>query len=365
MDKALTELIVREKKFLTAKKSHTTHKILYICDYVKEWLHVLCNTDNNNLNFIDCMSNAGVYSDGDVCTAVEVLKIFVETARNYPDKIFNVLFNDYNIDSVRISKDVCAIYVGQLPSNVRVYFDQMDVNLYLKTLKTSYDIFGYSSKTILYVDPYDFRTVQLSVLRDLLQDTYCELIYNFFTSDAVRNGIDPGIAKALGGQYEFKNTGELINFVVDMLTVGFMKYHLAYTFRNSKNVELYQILFITPHSKGLDKLKQAIWDTFKGQEYYRTDATHAGQLSLFSEQDDREYWAKTHASEAMTILKTKYAGKIVPYDEIENVILPQSLLMSSQIINYLIKPNIDIGNIVKQNQVKTKSNYKNDSYLIK
>ena len=365
MGSGLVELITRERKFLTEKKSHTTHKILYICAYVREWLHVLCNTDNTNLNFIDCMSNAGVYTDGDLCTAVEVLKIFVETAKDYPDKIFNVLFNDYNADSIRISKDVCAIVMEQLPPNVHVHFDQLDVNLYLQTLKTKYDIFGFYSKTILYVDPYDFRTVHLPVLRDLLQNTYCELIYNFFTSDAVRNGIDSGIAKALGGQYTFKNTDELINFVVKLLTVGAMKYHLSYTFRNSKNVELYQILFITPHAKGLDKLKQAIWDTFNGQEYYRTDITHVGQLSLFSEQDDREYWAKTHASEAMNILKAKYIGKIIAYDEIEKAILPQSLLMSSQIINYLIKPNIASGNIVKQNKVNTKSNYKNDSYLIK
>ena len=144
-----------------------------------------------------------------------------------------------------------------------------------------------------------------------------------------------------------------------------MKYHLFYTFRNSKNVELYQILFLTPHPKGLEKLKQAIWDTFNGQEYYKTDIMPAGQLSMFSTQDDKEYWAKTHALEAMNLLKSKYSGKIVKYTDIEQLVLPQSLLMSSQLIHYLIKPNINTGNIVKQNKTKTKINYKNDYYLIK
>lgn len=365
MEPALDELIKREAKHLTEKKPHTTHKILYLCHYVKEWLRVVCNAENNNLNFIDCMANAGVYADGDLCTAVEVLRIFAETAKQFPDKTFNVLFNDYNSNSVRISKDVCKIIVETLPPNVHVYFEQLDVNIYLNTLKEKYNIFGFPSKTILYVDPYDFRTVQLPILQNFLQNTYCELIYNFFTSDAIRNGIDSGIAKALGGQYLFKNTDELTNFVVNMLTVGFMKYHLSYTFRNSRNVELYQILFLTPHSKGLDKLKQSVWDTFNGQEYYKTDITHAGQLSLFSAQDDREYWAKTHALEAMSLLKSKYSGKFVKYAEIEQLVLPQSLLMSSQIIHYLIKPNICDGNIIKQNVAKMKSNYKDDYYLIK
>lgn len=365
MEPALDELVKREAKHLTEKKPHTTHKILYICHYVEEWLRVVCNAENNDLNFIDCMANAGVYADGDLCTAVEVLRIFAETAKQFPDKTFNVLFNDYNSNSVRISKEVCKIIVGTLPINVHIYFEQLDVNIYLNTLKEKYNIFGFPSKTILYVDPYDFRTVQLPILRNFLQNTYCELIYNFFTSDAIRNGIDSGIAKALGGQYSFKNTDELTNFVINMLTVGFMKYHLSYTFRNSRNVELYQILFLTPHSKGLDKLKQSIWDTFKGQEHYKTDVSHAGQLSLFSPQDDREYWAKAHAIEAMNLLKSKYSGKIVKYTEIEQLILPQSLLMSSQLINYLIKPNIAAGNIFKQNKVKMKSNYKDDYYLIK
>ncbi len=360
----IAELIKKENKFLTEKKPHTTHKILYVCHYVREWLRVVCNTESINLNFIDCMCNAGIYADGDLCTAVEVLKVFVESAKKFPGKRFNVLFNDYNADSIRISKNVCELLVGTLPPNVYIYFEQLDVNVYLQELKLKYDIFGFSSKTILYVDPYDFRTVQLPILRTLLQNTYCELIYNFFTSDAVRNGIDLGIAKALGGQYDFKNTDELINFVIDMLTVGFMKYHLSYTFRNSKNVELYQILFLTPHPKGLDKLKQAVWDTFKGQEYYKTDVTHSGQLSLFSEQDDKDYWAKTHALEAMNMLREKCKGKLIKYSEIEQLILPHSLLMSSQLISYLIKPNIATGNIIKQNHVKVKSNYKDDVYLI-
>lgn len=79
------------------------------------------------------MANAGVYADGDLCTAVEVLRIFAETAKQFPDKTFNVLFNDYNSNSVRISKEVCKIIVGTLPPNVHVYFEQLDVNIYLKS----------------------------------------------------------------------------------------------------------------------------------------------------------------------------------------------------------------------------------------
>ena len=67
----------------------------------------------------------------------------------------------------------------------------------------------------------------------------------------------------------------------------------------------------------------------------------------------------------MNLLKSKYSGKIVKYTDIEQLVLPQSLLMSSQLINYLIKPNIEAGTIIKQNKAKTKSNYKDDYYLIK
>ena len=55
---------------LTKKKQQTSKKIEYVSEYVWLWaLVMLERNDIHTLNFVDCMCNAGVYHDGDCCTA--------------------------------------------------------------------------------------------------------------------------------------------------------------------------------------------------------------------------------------------------------------------------------------------------------
>lgn len=363
MSTDFNEIIKLEKAHLTDKKEHTRHKIQYVREYVKQWLFVACNRENDNINFIDCMSNAGIYLDGELCTAVEVLNIFCDFAKSNTEKQFNVLFNDIDTDKIRIAKQICDLVCPTLPKNVHTFFDAKDVNNYLSSIKSSYNIFDYPSMTIMYVDPFDFRTVHIPTLKNYILHSYCEVIFNLFTSDFVRNGTDAGITKSLGGNYTFADKQELWEFISRELTVGKMKYCLSYPFRNRNNTELYQIMFITPSDKGLDKLKQAIWNTFNGQDYYRTVETSQAQLSLFSTEDDKEYRAKQYGAEAFELIKAKFGNKTVTYQQLSEFILARSILMSSQIISYILKPYIAQGKIIKKN-LGNKSNYTKDSYYI-
>lgn len=77
----MQNIINKYNKFLDKKKPQTTNKIKYVKSYVENWLRVLCNAKyTEGINFIDCMCNAGVYKDGDFCTSIEVLKLFIVSA---------------------------------------------------------------------------------------------------------------------------------------------------------------------------------------------------------------------------------------------------------------------------------------------
>lgn len=56
-------------------------------------------------------------------------------------------------------------------------------------------------------------------------------------------------------------------------------------------MELYQIIFVTPSNRGLEKLKEVLWKVFDGKEFHR-NAEETGQLSLFSVDDERELRAQ-------------------------------------------------------------------------
>lgn len=103
---------------LTEKKQQTNKKIEYVKEYMRQWSYVMLERDSiSTVNFIDCMCNAGVYRDGDCCTVIEVLQVFLDLAPHYPDKRFNIWCSDIDSKKIEILKKVVAV----LPKNPQVH----------------------------------------------------------------------------------------------------------------------------------------------------------------------------------------------------------------------------------------------------
>ena len=370
METAFQELIEQNKKHIDNKNQQTSYKIKYVTTYVENWLRVMSNAEyTKNLNFIDCMSNAGIYQDGDFCTAMEVLKLFKDYAEKFPHKNYCLYINDISKERLEIFKKVANVLFGdEVPKNILLYCNNNDVNDYIRILTTNDNLFTYPNATILYVDPYDFGTVHIPTLRSFANKYYCEIIFNVFTSDFVRNHMDKRISKAIDDKdVDIKTKEDLVDYIVSQLKVNKMKYSFQYEFRISTNVELYQIMFLTPSPKGLDELKNALWETFNGSSFYRNEKKSQNQnlqLSLFTEESDKEYKLNEYSNEAKSFLTQNFGGQTLSYEEICEHILPISMLRSSDIISHLLKPAIADGKIEKLNRVKSKLNYKNDFYKI-
>ena len=362
----IQNIIHKDNKYLDKKQPHTNYKIKYVSEYVKRWTYIACVSEVSNINFIDCMCNAGVYADGDYCSATEVFMSFVEAASKYKEKHFNLFLNDYDDNRIRIIKEVLHSICNTLPNNLHVYYENEDVNVYLKQLINKHpQLFKYPSRTVLYVDPYDFHTVIIENLSYFIASTYCELLFNLFTSDYLRNKDDAGIQKVLGGSFSFNSIDALVEHIKTRLKVGKMKFLLAYPFRQSKNVELYRIVFVSPHPKGVDKLKETLWQVFEGDRYFRTDSQkESGQLSLFSSEENREMTAKFYAEEIKNKLVDEFKTRIVDFYTIALYVCENSLFASTQIVKYVIKPLIVEGRIVKLNRLN-RLNYKEEDYRFK
>lgn len=354
---------------LDDKKEQTTYKIKYVTRYVMQWAIIEAGRKEiQQISFVDCMCNAGIYKDGDACTALEVINIFNDLAKTYPAKDFVVYLNDYDEKRVNIFKKIlrsCIVPAKNLYAKIQ----NIDVNLYLDTIannrQKNYELFGYGGCTLLYVDPYNFGTVQISGLQNILKNNYCELLFNLFTSDYVRNiAKDSGrIQNCLGG-FKPATKDEFIDYVVNALRVGPIQYTFAYSFHTMKNVELYQILYATPSIRGLEVLKDSLWDVFDGVEFHRNHAPKTSdieQISMFDDEDPKEQRLREYAQEAKRIVCEEFQSQTVEYAVIEQKILEETMLKDSQIIEPVLKPLIAEEKIKKCNNVR-KSNFKKDSY---
>lgn len=375
----MKELITKYSKWLDDKKPQTTNKIKYVTSYVKKWLFVLNNAAfAEGINFIDCMCNAGVYKDGDLCTSIEVLKLFIESAAIHKEKTYNLYLNDYSSQRIAIIKEVVAkIYKTKLP-NLHIYYSEEDVNDYLSSLIKS-NKFNYPQATLLYVDPYDFGTVHIPTLRKFCAQYYCELLFNLFTSDWVRNRnneMDSRIDKVIDNPAAvISNKQDLVDYIFDQLKVGRMQYGFNYEFHTETNVELYQIIYLTPNDAGLEKLKDALWDTFKGATYYRNPSKKKideNQLSFFTSEmeeqlakDAEDNIIKYNVDIARKIVCSLPHKKHVSFKDIANPVLERTMLKKGHLQKHLFKVLIAEGVIIKLNEVARKNNYTSDFYDIK
>lgn len=351
--------------FLDEKKQQTDYKIKYVSEYVRLWTIISAERDEvNSINFIDCMCNAGVYGDGDFCTAIEVLIIFMEAASKHIDKKFNLYLNDYDKNKIDILSKVIAHIYKQKVNNLNVYVDNIDVNDYLDGLANNSSVFGRGKSTILYIDPFDFGTVIIPKVSQVLKNNYCEVIFNFFSSDYRRNirQDKERIKKCIGG-LTIESKEEIVQYIKKQLRVGSIKYLFSYEFKTKTNVELYQIVFVTPSKKGLEKLKEVLWKVFDGKEFHR-NADETGQMSLFTVDDEKELRACEYATEAKKMLFSRYKDMEVSYTTIEMYLIENTMLREGQIIKYVIKPMMEEGILHKKGKTKKSSNFKEDTYMV-
>lgn len=369
-------IINSNKKKLDEIYEHTEYKIKYIKKYVEYWLYVVANYDRNKtINFVDCMCNAGIYSNGVFGTPVEVLKLFISFAKLHPDKQFNLFLNDFNSDRVDIIKEICEKLEYEKINNINVYFSNEDVNEYLDKITSLQNFFGNKgfgelTSTILFVDPYCFGEVKINKIKKFLDTYYAELIFNYFNSDYRRN-IDnvttpqkrKKIIDSMDGIDGYKSDmdeKQLESLIRKELKGKYIKHSFSYPFRIKTNVELYHIIFATPNQKGLIKLKESLWDVFNGDTFFKNNLDE-NQLTLFDDNEVQRMNVQNFSKEAQVLLYNKYSNQTISYDEIRKFVLESTMLKESHIIKYLLVPLIEDGKIMKNN-IKNKRNYKEDTY---
>lgn len=357
----------------------TKHKINYISDYVYNWSIIGANySDCKQINFIDCMCNAGIYKDSTLTTSMRVLQTFIKHAKKYPNKIFNLFLNDYNKNRVDLIIQLAKAINYEQPKNINIMVDNMDVNNYLDSFNFKYanSYLGYGAFTILFVDPYNFGTVKIKKIKEFSENNYSEIIFNYFSSDYLRNMNNSfAISKiesikssmeGVNGYNEQMTEMQVLDLIQAYFKTSKIKYSFAYQFRTRKNVPLYNIVYATPNIRGLEEIKDTFWRVFDGNPFFlnyeeqEKNLESTQQFQLFNNKDLNEL---SYSKEAQKRLINNYYSMTISYDDIDIYILENTMLRKGQVIKTVIKPLICDGKIVKLNK-KSIKDYTHDLYSV-
>lgn len=350
---------------LEGKKDQTTKKIAYVRSYVEKWLHVWVNQPTiKSITFIDAMCNAGIYEDGGLGTAAAVSRLFVSFAKRHPSIHFYLYINDQDTRRVETCGNLCEYLAAEVSKNVTVYWADLEVNEFLHRAATTNVIpGGYGNAVLLFVDPYNARTVHLTAMRDFIGSRYSEILFNWFSSDLTRNKNDQEIIDCFDG-LDIPQDKNAARAIANALKVEPMKLAFSYAFKNRMNAELYQIIFVTPSQKGLEKLKDALWEVFHGAQYHRNSWLPEGvQTTLFAESEFEDSIAAEYSYDARTDLIEAFSGQSnVPFARIKTFILEETMLKASHVLTYVLKPLVEAGQVKKDGTTKRSNNFKADTY---
>lgn len=355
---------------------HTHKKIEYVSKYVENYLYVVTRYKNiKNINFIDCMCNAGIYKDGKDGTPISVLRILSKFAFAHPTIEFNLFLNDKNSRRIDCIKELIN-NIQDKPLNLKINYSTADVNIYIQNIsKFSKNISGYGNMSILFVDPYNFGDLKIKVMIDFAHKYYSEILFNYFSSDYKRNINNPHVRakqqKIINSMvgingYNYKmNDDDVLKLIQKELKKNNIKFSFYYPFKigRGNGIELYRILYATPNIVGLKKLKKALWDVFNGKSSYKKENICDGQLSLFSDKQNEEYYLINYLIEARELVLNHFSSTCVSYETIMEFILENTMLRDGQIINKLLKPLEKEEKLIRiiPSSVN-KSNYKLSNY---
>lgn len=356
-------------------KQHTVDKISYVKKYVENWLYVMTRI-TNEVYFIDCMSNAGIYKNGYFCSCIEVLEIFYSFAINHPDVNFHLLCNDYNKKRIDILNSVIK-YSKKAHSNilnVSICTSNEDATTFINKLTKSLNT-SVKKSVLIYVDPYNFVTNDLlDSLFNFTSVIYSELILNFFSSDVTRNignlsaykkkeAFNKVVSNYVPNEADGNVTSnQLMYAVIDKFTNATnLKYKYVFQIKNSKNVEQYYLLYFTPNLKGLSKLKNTVWQLFGASKNNKKIDIDTNTYDLFGN-TPFDYIKNDNLNTVKNKLN-EFIGKSVSYKDIEKIVLESTIFTESYIIKYIIKPLINERVLIKQNLISTR-NYIDDKYKV-
>lgn len=357
-------------------KEHTLKKVELVATYTEKWLEKGVYTGKfNQMNFIDAMANAGYYTtdrrneEKHDTTSIKVFKLFQKFAQTDSGKkvTFNLYINDISksrIEHLKSCIEACSMNL----INVNVYYHLMDVNCFLDFYLCTYNKYNLNIKplTLIYVDPYNYAMVDNAKLIKLMNRTYSELIFNYMKMDVQKN-IKNETAKNkrkqikksiddLGYTNSFneieRDTDLLLQMILERFKdTKFKKYNIPFEFRTSTNVTIYYLIFFAHNYEGLKLYRDATWEVFKGDAYFR-NTRNKSQLSFDFSDSNEENNIREYTKIAINLIKKKYPKEFKTDDEFYTFVITNVPLMDKHIVSYIIRPLLKNKRISKKNKTK-------------
>jgi three-Cys-motif partner protein len=290
-----------EGKVVWEIEPHTVAKHKLLEKYLQAWYPIL-GSWNTGLNYVDGFAGPGEYVGGE--DGSPVLALRTATDHKWPPKCgLQFFFIESDLPRADHLEALLGTRFPSLPPGwtyhvARNTFDD-EVSGQLATIAARG---GKLSPTFVFIDPFGFSQFPMSTLRAILANGHCEVFTTFmssFVSRFVGEESLSGTLDALFGsdcwrQAREKTGDERTDVLVKLYEEQLKKipaivYARSFEIRDQNDRPLYHMVFGTTELRGLEVMKESMYDLDHRGLYRFSDLIGFGQKSILGYSNEPEW----------------------------------------------------------------------------
>ncbi|WP_071288493.1 three-Cys-motif partner protein TcmP [Mycolicibacterium llatzerense] len=338
---------------------HTKAKHDILTRYLGAWFGIFgMSRHHQRVNVLDGFAGPGRYDDDEPGSPVLTLNTLLDhrSLTAFGDTLFNFIFNEWDDERFASLQEVLAGVKASRtpwPKTVRIHERNLNFQELARELLDSIPADRQLAPTFAFVDPFGYKDVPMSLIRDLVSHPSCELFiyfdFNSVNRFANAGNVDP-LLTALFGCDDYKNAPPAdqgrAQFIHDLYERQLRNecdfaHVCSFEMVNQSGHTGSYLFFCTRDDQAYDRMKEAMWKLAPGGGY-KFDDRLAGQQVLFEDE--------ANTGPLQDELAQHFAGRTVPVQEVIQYVIRKTPFHSGQVKVKTLKPMQTAGRISSPNQ---------------
>ena len=322
---------------------HTGAKHAILRRYLQAWTPILAQGGFPKIVYVDGFAGPGLYEGGEEGSPIIALKTAIDHAERIRGSIV-FLFVEANTDRAEFLRRL----VEELspPPNFQVIieggktFADAFVGFYRQLISRN----GRLPPMFAFIDPFGWKGVSFSVIREILSQPSCEVLLTFMYEEINRFIGHPDQEANFDSFFGSSNWRSCINltsanernrclhdlYFSQLKRSTQARYVRSFQMRNSSGAIDYYLFYATGNQLGLKKMKEAMWKVDPSGDFTFSDATDRNQMVLFGGEPNFNQLRKQ--------LLDHFAGRETTIAEIEEYILSETAFRETHYKRQILKP---------------------------
>lgn len=313
---------------------HTEIKHVILRRYLDSWLPIISRF-NEKIIYIDGFAGPGEYSGGQDGSPIIAIKAILNH-RFKIDAEIKMLFIEKEKDRCKFLEE--KINKIKIPSNIDI---EIICGEFRDVIEPILEKVEESKKNLapsfVFIDPFGFNGIPLSLIKKIMQNPSCEVLINFMYGGINRflslDGNESHLIETFGtddwkkvpegnplGRLEFLHS--LYKKQLKSTSGANIAFVNSFMMKNKFDQASYFLFFGTNRIEGLEKMKEAMWRTDKSGRFEFSDATYEPfQGVLFGD--------KPRYAELKKIILEKFKGKSISSKELGDFVVKDTSFLRS------------------------------------